>query len=88
MLVRALKEHTVDKKAKVEGDVYDLTDGAVASAVERELVEVLPKAELKELAEAAVDAGVAGDPRDLQASAAAGLDADVSTSKKSKKASR
>lgn len=80
MLVRTLMEHKVDGKAKAEGEVYDLESGAVADAVERELVEVVPKAELRELRDAAVDAGVAGDASDLQASAAAAIEHDVAPS--------
>lgn len=78
MLVRTLVEHTVNGKAKAEGEEYDLTDAAVADAVERGLVEPLTKAEVKQYAAAAIEAGVAGDASDVQAAAVAGLELEQS----------
>lgn len=83
MLVRVEAEDMkIDGKAQEAGAVINLPDGAVADAVERGLVSVLPKSELKELAAVAVEEGVAGDPRDLQAAAAAGLDVETNGSPK------
>ena len=83
MLVRVeSNDMKVDGKAQTAGATIDLPDGAVADAVERGLVSVLPKAELKELAERAVEAGVAGDASDVQGAAKAAVEMESNGSRK------